>query len=188
MPTTRPARVSTTGTGEMFMRMVAAYDVAAQMRYAARVAGRKRRARVVMNSLPAIGGRGGLIAVDAHGNVTLPFNTEGMYRGFARVGERRSRRSTADAVMAGPTAERNVIQRLIQEPSVPTSSHTDPSANRTLPPTARARGRRSVRCASAASERTVDAVRNLSLPRRPRRDAGRSSASRARASRSPRWR
>jgi beta-aspartyl-peptidase (threonine type) len=40
-----------------------------------------------MNKLPRIEGRGGLIAVDAKGNVTLPFNTEGMYRGFARVGE-----------------------------------------------------------------------------------------------------
>jgi beta-aspartyl-peptidase (threonine type) len=42
---------------------------------------------VVMNVLPAIGGRGGLIAVDAQGNLSLPFNTEGMYRGHARVGE-----------------------------------------------------------------------------------------------------
>jgi L-asparaginase / beta-aspartyl-peptidase len=40
-----------------------------------------------MKRLPRINGRGGLIAVDALGNVTLPFNTEGMYRGFARVGE-----------------------------------------------------------------------------------------------------
>ncbi|GAB5095210.1 isoaspartyl peptidase/L-asparaginase family protein [Caballeronia sp. GACF4] len=78
--------VSTTGTGEMFMRMLAAYDVAAQMEYRGlplEVAARD----VVMNKLPRIDGRGGLIAVDAKGNVTLPFNTEGMYRGFARVGE-----------------------------------------------------------------------------------------------------
>ena len=34
-----------------------------------------------------IEGRGGLVAVDAKGNVVLPFNTEGMYRGFARVGD-----------------------------------------------------------------------------------------------------
>jgi beta-aspartyl-peptidase (threonine type) len=40
-----------------------------------------------MNRLPKIDGRGGLIAVDARGNIALPFNTEGMYRGFARVGE-----------------------------------------------------------------------------------------------------
>lgn len=40
-----------------------------------------------MRKLVAIGGRGGLVAVDAHGNVALPFNTEGMYRGFARGAE-----------------------------------------------------------------------------------------------------
>lgn len=80
------AAVSTTGTGEMFIRAVAAYDVAAQMRYAGLPLAEAAR-RVVMEKLPAIAGRGGLIAVDREGNVTLPFNTEGMYRGFARVGE-----------------------------------------------------------------------------------------------------
>jgi beta-aspartyl-peptidase (threonine type) len=40
-----------------------------------------------MQVLPAIGGRGGLVAVDRQGNVSMPFNTEGMYRGVARVGE-----------------------------------------------------------------------------------------------------
>lgn len=78
--------VSTTGSGEMFMRMVAAYDVAAQMAYR-NVSLQEAAADVVMNRLPKIDGRGGLIAVDARGNVTLPFNTEGMYRGFARLGE-----------------------------------------------------------------------------------------------------
>ncbi|WP_416048799.1 isoaspartyl peptidase/L-asparaginase family protein [Cupriavidus basilensis] len=80
------AAVSATGTGEMFIRTVAAYDVAAQMRYAS-VPLEEAARRVVMEKLPAIEGRGGLIAVDRDGNVTLPFNTEGMYRGFARVGE-----------------------------------------------------------------------------------------------------
>jgi L-asparaginase / beta-aspartyl-peptidase len=78
--------VSTTGTGEMFMRMLAAYDVSAQMEYRGVPLG-VAAAEVVMNKLPRIEGRGGLIAVDAKGNVALPFNTEGMYRGFARVGE-----------------------------------------------------------------------------------------------------
>ncbi|MFT4064883.1 isoaspartyl peptidase/L-asparaginase family protein [Paraburkholderia sp.] len=78
--------VSTTGSGEMFMRMVAAYDVAAQMAYR-EVSLEQAAHDVVMNRLPKIDGRGGLIAVDARGNVTLPFNTEGMYRGFARHGE-----------------------------------------------------------------------------------------------------
>jgi len=78
--------VSTTGSGEMFMRMVAAYDVAAQIEYRG-VSLEEAAADVVMNKLPRIDGRGGLIAVDVHGNVALPFNTEGMYRGFARIGE-----------------------------------------------------------------------------------------------------
>jgi beta-aspartyl-peptidase (threonine type) len=80
------AAISATGTGEMFIRTVAAHDVAAQMRYAG-VTLEEAARRVVMEKLPAIGGRGGLIAVDRAGNVTLPFNTEGMYRGLARVGE-----------------------------------------------------------------------------------------------------
>jgi beta-aspartyl-peptidase (threonine type) len=78
--------VSTTGSGEMFMRMVAAYDVAAQMAYR-NVSLQEAAHEVVMNRLPKIDGRGGLIAVDARGNIALPFNTEGMYRGFARPGE-----------------------------------------------------------------------------------------------------
>jgi len=78
--------VSTTGTGEMFIRMVAAYDVAAQMEYTGATL-EAAAARVVHEKLPRIQGKGGLIAVDAQGNVTLPFNTEGMYRGYARVGE-----------------------------------------------------------------------------------------------------
>jgi len=80
------AAVSATGTGEMFIRTVAAYDVSAQMRYAGLSLEESAR-RVVMEKLVAIQGRGGLIAVDRQGNVTLPFNTEGMYRGVARVGE-----------------------------------------------------------------------------------------------------
>lgn len=36
--------------------------------------------RVVMEKLPALGGSGGLIAIDRESNVALPFNSEGMYR------------------------------------------------------------------------------------------------------------
>ena len=79
--------VSTTGTGEMFIRMVAAYDVAAQMEYCG-ASLQEAADRVVMEKLPTIGGKGGLVAVDAQGNVALPFDTEGMYRGYARVGEK----------------------------------------------------------------------------------------------------
>jgi len=78
--------VSTTGTGEMFMRLLAAYDVSARMEYRGATL-EQAAADVIMERLPRIKGRGGLIAIDAKGNVALPFNTEGMYRGFARVGE-----------------------------------------------------------------------------------------------------
>ncbi|KVG81375.1 isoaspartyl peptidase [Burkholderia ubonensis] len=77
--------VSSTGTGEMFIRMAAAHDVAAQIAYRG-VSVAEAAYDVVMNKLPRIAGRGGIIAVDAHGNVTMPFNTDGMYRGYARVG------------------------------------------------------------------------------------------------------
>ncbi len=82
----RTAAVSCTGTGETFMRAVAAYDVCARMAYGGHTL-EQASTEVVMNALPALGGTGGLIAVDANGNVCLPFNSEGMYRGFARIGE-----------------------------------------------------------------------------------------------------
>ena len=82
----RSAAISCTGTGEVFMRTVAAYDVCARMTYAGQSLDQAAQA-MVMRVLPALGGRGGLIAVDAHGNLSLPFNTEGMYRGWARGNE-----------------------------------------------------------------------------------------------------
>ncbi len=82
----RTAAVSCTGSGEMFIRTAAAYDVCARMAYAG-ASLQQATDDVVMQVLPTIDGRGGLIAVDARGHVCLPFNTEGMYRGHARVGE-----------------------------------------------------------------------------------------------------
>ena len=82
----RTAAVSCTGTGEMFMRTVAAYDLCARMAYGGQSLDAAAQ-ELVMQVLPALGGRGGLIALDASGNLSLPFNTEGMYRGFARVGQ-----------------------------------------------------------------------------------------------------
>ena len=82
----RTVAVSCTGAGEAFIRALAGHDVSALIEYAGLPLHEAAR-RVVMDKLPPLGGRGGLIAVDAHGHVTLPFNTEGMYRGWARVGE-----------------------------------------------------------------------------------------------------
>jgi beta-aspartyl-peptidase (threonine type) len=38
--------------------------------------------KVVMEKLVAVGGEGGLIAIDAQGRIAMPFNSDGMYRGF----------------------------------------------------------------------------------------------------------
>jgi beta-aspartyl-peptidase (threonine type) len=80
------AAVSCTGSGEMFIRVAAAYDVCARMRYAGQTL-EEATDGVVMHSLPAIGGSGGLIAVDRQGHLSLCFNSEGMYRGHARGSE-----------------------------------------------------------------------------------------------------
>jgi beta-aspartyl-peptidase (threonine type) len=72
--------VSCTGHGEYFMLGVSAYDVAARMKYGG--ADLFRAARSSIDYLAQLGGEGGLIAVDAGGNVSMPFNSEGMYRGY----------------------------------------------------------------------------------------------------------
>jgi L-asparaginase / beta-aspartyl-peptidase len=76
--------VSCTGHGEYFMRGVTAYDVAARMKY--KDLSLEDAARETIEHLTAIQGEGGLIAVDSKGNVTLPFNCEGMYRGWVAEG------------------------------------------------------------------------------------------------------
>ena len=72
--------VSCTGHGEYFMLAATAYDVAARMKY--KGLSLEAAAQEAIDHLTAINGEGGLIAVDRHGNVTLPFNSEGMYRGL----------------------------------------------------------------------------------------------------------
>ncbi|HJV25997.1 MAG TPA: isoaspartyl peptidase/L-asparaginase [Aromatoleum sp.] len=80
----RVAAISCTGTGEYFIRYAVAHDVCARIAYGGLTL-QAATEHVVMEVLPAIGGAGGLIAVDAYGNVSLPFNTEGMYRGYMRA-------------------------------------------------------------------------------------------------------
>ncbi len=72
--------VSCTGHGEYFMMGVTAYDVAARMKY--KGIGLEIAAQETLAYLTDIGGDGGFIAVDAEGNLVLPFNCDGMYRGF----------------------------------------------------------------------------------------------------------
>jgi beta-aspartyl-peptidase (threonine type) len=76
--------VSCTGHGEFFIRNVVAYDVSALMEYA-NMSLSEAANKVVMEKLKSQGGEGGLIAVDNKGNVTMPFNSEGMYRGYMKA-------------------------------------------------------------------------------------------------------
>ncbi len=72
--------VSCTGSGEFFIRGVVAYDVSCLIEYKGLSLAQACH-EVVQKRLMKIGGDGGLIAVDTHGNIVLEFNTEGMYRG-----------------------------------------------------------------------------------------------------------
>ncbi len=73
--------ISCTGHGEFFLRAVVAYDISCLMEY--KNCSLQQACEIVVNDkLVKLGGEGGLIAVDAKGNVCLPFNSDGMYRGY----------------------------------------------------------------------------------------------------------
>lgn len=78
--------ISATGHGEIFIRFQAAAEISARMRYLGETLDAASE-HVVMRVLAPNDGSGGLVAVDRHGHVALPFNSEGMYRGFVRSGE-----------------------------------------------------------------------------------------------------
>ena len=79
--------ISSTGHGEYFIRWAVAHDISAMMEYKG-VSLKEAAAHVVMEKLAAGGGEGGVIGVDHSGNLTMTFNSEGMYRGYAKPGER----------------------------------------------------------------------------------------------------
>ncbi|MDN6310899.1 MAG: isoaspartyl peptidase/L-asparaginase, partial [Psychroflexus sp.] len=70
--------VSSTGWGEYFMRGVVAYDISAQMEYAGKSL--SEASKNVIQKLEDLGGNGGVIALDRNGNISMKFNTAGMYR------------------------------------------------------------------------------------------------------------
>ena len=72
--------VSGTGVGEFFIRNVVGHDICARVRYAHESLEQAAR-EVVLEELVAQHGDGGVIALDKDGQFTMPFNTEGMYRG-----------------------------------------------------------------------------------------------------------
>ncbi|HEX5437726.1 MAG TPA: isoaspartyl peptidase/L-asparaginase [Gemmatimonadaceae bacterium] len=75
------AALSATGIGEHFIRNVVTYDICARMIYGGESLDQAAR-HMIGTVLVAQHGDGGLIGVDRDGNITMPFNTEGMYRGF----------------------------------------------------------------------------------------------------------
>lgn len=79
--------VSATGHGEYFIRYAVAHDIAARMEYG-KVSLQEAANAVVLDKLVEKGGSGGVIALDHNGNVAMPFNSEGMYRGYVKPGER----------------------------------------------------------------------------------------------------
>ena len=71
--------VSSTGWGEFFIRGMVAYDISAMMEYGG-ASLQDAASKVIQEKVPALGGDGGIIAIDKDGNVAMEFNTAGMYR------------------------------------------------------------------------------------------------------------
>jgi beta-aspartyl-peptidase (threonine type) len=73
--------VSGTGWGEFYIRTVAAHEICMRVTQM-RVPLKRAAAEVINQEIPSMGGNGGAIALDAEGQVAMPFNTDGMYRGW----------------------------------------------------------------------------------------------------------
>ena len=82
----RSCAVSATGHGEMFIRAAVAHDICARMRFGGRTLGEAVR-EVVFEELTRLHGEGGVIAIDAQGEIAMEFNSEGMFRASRRAGE-----------------------------------------------------------------------------------------------------
>jgi L-asparaginase / beta-aspartyl-peptidase len=78
--------VSATGHGEYFIRLGVAKDISDLMEYK-NFSLNEAAEKVIMNKLSGLGGTGGVAAIDKDGNIAMPFNTDGMYRGFLLNGE-----------------------------------------------------------------------------------------------------
>jgi L-asparaginase / beta-aspartyl-peptidase len=77
--------VSCTGHGEYFIRYTVASSVSAMMEYGHKKL--KDASTEIISQLEKVGGEGGLISIDYSGNVSMPFNSKGMYRGKWVSGE-----------------------------------------------------------------------------------------------------
>lgn len=75
--------VSATGHGEFFIRFGAAHEIAARIRHGG--LSLREAACEVVDELGHLGGSGGLVAVGRDGELALPFNCSGMYRGYVET-------------------------------------------------------------------------------------------------------
>ena len=73
--------VSGTGWGEFYIRTVAAHSICMEVSLM-RVPLKRAAAEIINQEIPSMGGNGGAIALDAEGHVAMPFNTDGMFRGW----------------------------------------------------------------------------------------------------------
>jgi len=71
--------ISCTGSGEYIMRAMTAYDISALMEYK-NMSLQEAGDHAIMKTLLDLGGDGGVVSIDKHGNIHMPFNCEGMYR------------------------------------------------------------------------------------------------------------
>ena len=82
----RSCAVSATGHGEIFIRAAVAHDICSRMRFGGRTLNEAVH-EVVLEELPALHGEGGVIAIDAQGEIAMEFNSEGMFRASRREGQ-----------------------------------------------------------------------------------------------------
>jgi L-asparaginase / beta-aspartyl-peptidase len=76
----RSCAVSATGHGEYFIRFNVAADICARVRYQQATIGEAAH-QVLFDELLPVGGTGGVIVINPRGDIVMPFNTPGMYRG-----------------------------------------------------------------------------------------------------------
>ena len=74
--------ISSTGWGEYFIRNVVAYDISSQMEY--NNTSIQSASKNTLKKVKDLGGNGGVVGLDSKGNITMDFNTEGMYRGYKK--------------------------------------------------------------------------------------------------------
>jgi beta-aspartyl-peptidase (threonine type) len=75
--------VSATGDGEWFLRTALAHDITARLRYGGQGLAQAVE-EMIGNRLPQLGARGGLIAIDRHGEIVMRHNTAAMFRACVR--------------------------------------------------------------------------------------------------------